>query len=206
MTENATEFISTVSTSATEFQHENGIFPSHILPAAIITVVFLFLTLTIIVALKLCGCARKKNFTRGHSRIFNRPACSESEHERKGLDDLHVCTCTQKSHDTGESANCSHETMLVDIDEVTSYFQEDSDMGEFIECARNAHDTHCLRSMSSNCSYDHRDMGACSDEYIVYNPDHDGVCMTVEVEMHPKELQCYRETLDSPAHLAVSSV
>lgn len=188
--------------NATEF--ENKPFSSHILPAAIITVVFLALILIIITALKLCNCIRRRAMlTSGLSRVFNESDSEQDLQARSNNKELHVCT-TKKWFADGTSS----ENMQTDPEDDISVqeFQEEEDVEEFIGCARNALGKQSLKSLSSNGLGDEREMGARSDDCIVYNPDHDGVHMTVEVEMHPKELQCYSESLDNSSQLAIYSV
>lgn len=178
-------------------EYENGSFPSHILPAAIITAVFLALILIIVTILKLCSYARRRT-TRGPSRIFNK---SDSEQDfQKNHTDSELQVSTDKLFKSG------HENSQVDPEEDTSVqeLQEgDDNTGEleFIKCARSAYDKPSWSSRSS-CD-DQREMGASSNDYIVYNPDCVVRCMTVEVEMHPKELQ---RCCESSSHLAVSHV
>lgn len=168
---------------------EHGLsFPSHFLPAAIITAVFIALILMIIIVLKLCNCIRQRALTRGLTRIFQR---TDSEKNLQGLSQEELPVFLGKNLEGGVALRSSLECTQIDLEENnTSHQFYDDDVKEFIECARIAQSLRSASSTSSSC--EHRHMGACSDEYIVYNLDHDGeVNMTVEVEMHPKELQCY---------------
>jgi hypothetical protein len=185
-------------------ESESGSFPPHILPAAITTAVFLTLVFIIIGLLKVCNYARKRTFTDGLlGRIFNK-----SEMEPDNYTELHVCArCTSQQMSKlldGNANGCYENTPIDPENDSLQETQEGSDMEEFIKCVTSAHGARSLRSMSLNSSYDQRENGAYqSDEYITYNPNHDGLHMTVEVEMHPKE---HHHLWDNSPRLDVSSV
>lgn len=188
------------TTDSTEYsttESEGNSSPSHFLPAAIITAVFIALILVIIAALKLCNYVRQRASTKGLSRIFRK---TDSEQSLQGRSRKEIPVYTDKQLEEDVPASGSHGSMQIDLEQDTSTQQlYDDDVRGFIERARMVQSA---GSESSAGSCDEHE-GACSDDYIVYNLDHDGRnnIMTVEVEMHPKELQCY-----SAKKLALSTV
>ena len=160
-----------VSYASLTTEPEYTSFTAHIFPAAIITVVCIFLITFVISVLKGCTYIRKKQLlTQGLGSLFSR------QNLLLGLKRRNL-----KEH----------------VDEEDNPSIQKAEAEGFISPARNARGRQApgLRGSSTTDLSDQRHE-AFTDAFITYNTEYDNTHdVMVEVEMHPKSLQSYCDNI-----------